>query len=90
MKGSLILALAASAALAGSALASTEPAANAEQCLKAAFELAQSAEAKGMNNEQLDKVEELLTKMESHCDAAQFKEAAAVAGDLKSLIERPQ
>lgn len=72
----------------GAALAQEAPAANAEDCLKVAFDIAQAAENKNLPNEQLDKVEELLTKMETHCDAKQFVEAAAVASDLKSLIAK--
>ena len=73
---------------AGAALAQEKPAASAEDCLKAAFDIAQAAEGKNLPNDQLDKVEEMLTKMETHCDAKQFNEAAAVATDLKSLISK--
>jgi len=84
---SLGLALGAALALAQVARAET-PASTAEDCLKSAFDIAQVAEDKKLSNEMLDKVEELLTKMESHCDAKQFIEAAAVATDLKQLIEK--
>jgi hypothetical protein len=59
-----------------------------EDCLKAAFDIAQSAEDKKLGDDQLAKIEDLLTKMESHCDAKQFNEAAAVGSDLKSLIQK--
>lgn len=58
-----------------------------DQCLKAASDLAQSAEERKLGEIQLDKIEDLLTKMESHCDAKQFVEAMAVGNDIKSLIE---
>lgn len=58
-----------------------------DACLKSAFELAQSAESKKLPDPQLDKIEALLTKMESHCDAKQFAEAMVVAKDIKSAIE---
>ena len=58
-----------------------------DQCLKAASDLAQSAEERKLGESQLDKIEDLLTKMETHCDAKQFVEAMAVASDIKSLIE---
>lgn len=65
-----------------------ETPANPEDCLKLAFDIAQAAENKNLPNEELDKVEEMLTKMESHCDARQFTEAAAVASDLKTIISK--
>ena len=75
------------AVLATNAVLAETPA-NPEDCLKAAFDIAQAAENKSLPNDQLDKVEEMLTKMESHCDARQFTEAAAVATDLKTLISK--
>jgi hypothetical protein len=79
---------AAATALVSSAALAQAPATNAEDCLKAAFDIAQAAEDKKLPNEKLDQVEELLTKMESHCDAKQFNEAAAVANDIKAMIEK--
>lgn len=73
---------------AGSAIAQEKPAASAEDCLKVAFDIAQAAEGKNLPNDKLDKVEEMLTKMETHCDAKQFAEAAVVATDLKTLISK--
>lgn len=81
------VALIAGLVFAGVARAET-PASNAEDCLKSAFDIAQVAEDKKLSNELLDKVEDLLTKMEGYCDAKQFTEAAAVATDLKQLIEK--
>jgi hypothetical protein len=62
--------------------------ANADDCLKAAFEMAQKAEEKKLSNSELDKVEELLTKMEGHCDAQQFQEAMVIHKDIKTMIEQ--
>jgi Skp family chaperone for outer membrane proteins len=76
------------ALVSGAAFAQEAPAKSPEDCLKAAFDIAQAAEGKNLANEQLDKVEEMLTKMESHCDAKQYSEAAAVATDLKTLISK--
>ncbi len=59
-----------------------------EDCLKAAFDIAQTAEDKKLADDQLSKIEDLLTKMESHCDAKQFSEAANVGSDLKALIQK--
>jgi hypothetical protein len=74
--------------LANSALAQqAQLPATADDCLKAVFDLAQSAEEKQLGEDKLDKIEELLTKMESHCDANQFAEAMAVAKDVESVIQ---
>jgi hypothetical protein len=83
--------------LASTAFAQTAPApaapaetaaTSAEDCLKAAFDIAQAAEDKQLPDTQLTKVEDMLTKMESHCDAKQFSEAATVGTDLRALIEK--
>lgn len=75
--------------LAGSAaLAQDAPATTPEECLKRAFDIAQSAESKKLPTDQIDQVEQMLTKMEGHCDAKQYAEAAAVASELKSLISK--
>ncbi len=58
-----------------------------DDCLKAAFDLAQAAEEKSLTDDVLDKVEESLTRMEGHCDANQFAEAMAVGADIKTLID---
>lgn len=60
---------------------------NPDECIQAASGLAEAAEAKKLSEEKLDKIEDLLTKMETHCDAKQFVEAMAVAKDIKSLID---
>ena len=61
--------------------------ASPDDCLKAASDLAQSAEDRKLTEDKLDKIEELLTKMETHCDAKQFVEAMSVAKDIKTMIE---
>lgn len=58
-----------------------------DDCLKSAFDLAQAAEEKSLADDVLDKVEELLTRMEGHCDANQFAEAMAVASDIKTMLD---
>lgn len=65
------------------ATAATSP----DDCLKAASELAVDAGEKKLAEDRLDQIEDLLIKMETHCDAKQFPEAQAVAKDIKSLIE---
>lgn len=60
---------------------------SAEECIKAATELALSAEDKKLGEDKIDKLDDLLTKMETHCDAKQFVEAMAVAKDIKTMIE---
>ena len=58
-----------------------------ESCLKSASDLAIIAEERKVAESQLDKIDDLLIKMEQHCDARQFTEAQAVAKDIKSLIQ---
>lgn len=58
-----------------------------DDCLKSAFDLAQAAEEKTLADDALDKVEDLLTRMEGHCDANQYAEAMAVAADIKTIID---
>ena len=62
--------------------------ANPDDCIKAAFALAQAAEDKKLSDDKIEKVDELLTKMETHCDARQFTEAMAVGRDIRTLIEQ--
>jgi len=81
----LILTAALSTGLAGAASAQGV-ATNPDECLNQAFELAQQAEKKDLDDAKLDKLEEMLTKMETHCDAKQFTEAAAVATDIQGVI----
>lgn len=71
-------------ALAVAALA--QQPANTDECLKSAFELAQAAEDKKLPAAEAKKVDGLLEKMEGHCDAKQFPEAAAVAADVKKSV----
>lgn len=85
MLKSFALALTMSAAFAGSALA--QQPATTDECLKSAFELAQQAEDKKLPAAQAQKVDGLLEKMEGHCDAKRFPEAAAVATDVKKSVE---
>ena len=70
------------------AVAQEKAPATPEECLKMAYDIAQAAEAKNLGNADIDKVEQLLNRMESHCDAGQFVEAAAVATELKTVIAK--
>lgn len=84
----LALAGAAALLLTGSASAQQAQAPKTpDDCLKAAFDLSQAAEEKQLADEKLDKVEELLTQMETYCDANQFNEAMALAQDIKTVID---
>jgi len=84
----MVLAAGFAALLSGSALAQqAAPPTTPDDCLKAAFDLAQAAEDKKLSEDKLDRIEEMLTKMETHCDANQFNEAMAVANDIKSVID---
>jgi hypothetical protein len=86
MLKSFALAIAVSALFADGTLAQTV--ANPEECMNSTFELAQAAEGKKLSEDEADKVEELLVKMEDHCDANRYAEAMAVAQDLKVMIEK--
>lgn len=57
-----------------------------EECLDASFKLAQSAEKKKLANDTLDKLEELLTKMEGDCAAKKFDDAAKQADTINKEI----
>lgn len=59
----------------------------ADDCLKAATDLAVSIDDKRIAEDKLEQIDDLLTKMETHCDAKQFPEAMAVAKDIKLMIE---
>jgi Skp family chaperone for outer membrane proteins len=86
MMASALSLVATSSAFAQASAPAAAPA-NPEECLKSAFEIAQRAEEQKLPSDQLDKIEELLSKMENHCDSRQFSEAAAVAQDLQSLVD---
>lgn len=88
MKTRFALVAVALTAFAGSALAQDVPA-NKEDCLKQAFELAKTASTKKLAETQAGKVEELITKMESECDAGKFAEAGAMTKDINAAIAGP-
>jgi len=81
----VVPALIMSTLLAGGAIAQ-EQQKDANHCVQAAYDLAQAAEQKELSNERLDKVEDLLTKMEDLCDADRVAEAMAVAKDIEAEI----
>lgn len=73
---------------AGAAFGQANAPASPEECMKTAFDIAQVAENKKLPDDQLDQIEELLTQMEGLCDAKQFTDAAAVATNIKTMIEK--
>lgn len=81
----LAAALAIAAALATGAMAADAPK-DADECLKKAIDLAESAEEKKLGDDKLAKIEDLLTKLEGHCEASQFTEAATVSTDIEAVI----
>ena len=90
----LILAAAIGAALTGASLAQDKPAAQepaadpaVEACLQKAFELAQSAEEKKLSDAYLYQLEQMLSKMEGHCDAKETADADKVAGEIKAMLD---
>jgi dihydroxyacid dehydratase/phosphogluconate dehydratase len=91
----LILAAAASVALAGASFAQDKPAEPAmdpaaEACLQQAFDLAQTAEQKKLSDTELDQLEQLLSKMEGHCDAKETAEAEKVGTEIKTMLDSKQ
>ncbi|MGD9669726.1 MAG: hypothetical protein AB7U75_11790 [Hyphomicrobiaceae bacterium] len=91
----LILAAAASAALTGASLAQDKPAEPPadpvlEACLQKAFDLAQSAEQKKLTDADLDQLEQMLAKMEGHCDAKETAEADKVGTEIKAMLDSKQ
>lgn len=99
----LILAAAFGLALTGASLAQDKPAAGgapaaeapaadpaADACLQKAFELAQSAEQKKLTEQDLDALEQMLGKMEAHCDAKEAAEADKVGAEIKAMLDSKQ
>jgi non-homologous end joining protein Ku len=56
-------------------------------CLRRAAELADSAEAKEMSEDRIDLIEDMLTRMEAHCDAKEFEDALALAQQIRNAID---
>ena len=59
---------------------------SADDCFKMSMDLFKSADAQKLPDGQRSKVEEMLERMETHCDAKQFAEAAGIAKDVKAAI----
>jgi hypothetical protein len=81
----LVIAAALSLSTATLALAQEAPK-SADDCFKMSMDLFKTADAQKLADDKRGKVEELLEKMETHCDAKQFAEAATVAKDVKAAI----
>ncbi|MCB1528208.1 MAG: hypothetical protein KDJ45_10950 [Hyphomicrobiaceae bacterium] len=96
----LILAAAVTVALAGASFAQDKPAeADAaaapadpvvEECLQKAFDLAQTAEKKTLDDADLDKLEKMLGEMETHCDAKETAEADKIGGEIQAMLDSKQ
>jgi hypothetical protein len=82
----MVLAAALGVGLSVSAYAQDAPK-NSEDCLKSSFDLAKSANDKKLADDKLAKVEEMLTKLESACEAQKFDEAAATIKEVKAVID---
>ena len=63
-----------------------EPPKSADDCFKMSMDLFKTADAQKLPEDKRGKVEEMLEKMETHCDAKQFSEAATIAKDVKAVI----
>ncbi len=71
------------AVLATSAFAVSVPK-DVNGCLDTSLELFKSAES--LSDDKKAKVEQLLGKLEGHCDAKQFAEAQSVADEVAGLV----
>lgn len=58
-----------------------------DECVKSAMDLFQVSEQRRLTEERKDRLEELLVRMETHCEARQFQEASSVARDIRAMIE---
>jgi hypothetical protein len=85
MLKSFIAALTITGALATSSFAADAPK-DSDECLKKAISLAESAEEKKLPDDKLAKIEDLLTKLEGHCENKQFPEAASVSTEIEGVI----
>jgi len=88
--GALTMALVVSAVRAQGSSGSgprTEPIQSSEDCIRQVSELGDRAEAKDLPEDTFDRIEDLLTTMEAHCEAGRFDEAFAVARDIQRAIE---
>lgn len=83
----LVIAAAALLSLSVGGARAQAPPRNPEECLRAAFSLAEAAERKKLPSAQMAKVEEQLTKMEGLCDARQYNDAMSVARSVRVLID---
>ena len=81
----LVLAAALGLSTATRALAQDAPK-SADDCFKMSMDLFKTADNQKLADDRKSKVEEMLEKMEKHCDAKQFAEAATVAKDVKAAI----
>ena len=59
---------------------------DADTCVEVAHALAHAAEAKSLDADQIDRIEDLVNKMEEMCDADKVAEAMAVAKDIEAEI----
>ena len=57
-----------------------------EDCFKAADEIADAVEQIQLSEEEADRADDLLIRMEEHCEASEFGQAVEVAEALKTLI----
>ncbi len=80
------LALAVALGFTATAAVAQEAPTSADDCFKMSMDLFKTADAQKLADDKRGKVEEMLEKMETHCDAKQFAEAAGVAKEVKAVI----
>ena len=79
-----IAAAAMAALILGGLMVAPASAQDANQCVQAAYDLAQTVEGKQLGNDRLDKIEDLLNKMEDLCDSDKVAEAMDIAKDIEA------
>lgn len=79
------LVLAAALGLSATTLAAAQDAPkSADDCFKLSGDLFKSAVS--VPDDKKEKLEQMIEKLEDHCDAQQFAEAAAIAKEVKGVI----
>lgn len=83
----VLAAAASSLLLAGPAPAQPMQPVSPDQCLDTAAAIADEVDQKELSNDEADLLEQLIERMEHHCEAMEFAEAMTVYDELKALLD---
>jgi hypothetical protein len=86
MSKHLVLAVALGTGMSAAAFAQEAPK-TSDDCFKSVIDLQKTAADKKLSDDKNAKIEDLLTKMEGHCEAQKFTDAASTATEIKAAIE---